>query len=83
MWWKEDIACPEQIYALPNLKRKDQSGFMTQILMHNVMGKMMYALIYWLNTQQFKILPLTGVPKDRREEKAMPVLKAERKSKSG
>ena len=54
MWWKEDIACPEQINALPNLKRKDQSGFMTQILMHNVMGKMMYALIYWLNTQQFK-----------------------------
>ncbi len=38
-----------------------------------------HAIIYWITTKEFNIMPLARIPKDKREEGAMATLKAEKK----
>ncbi|KAJ7394924.1 hypothetical protein OS493_000761 [Desmophyllum pertusum] len=38
-----------------------------------------YAIIYWIETKEFNVMPLSRSPKDKREEGASVTLKAERK----
>ena len=36
-----------------------------------------YAIEYWIETKEFNVMPLSKIPKDKREEKALATLKAE------
>ena len=36
-----------------------------------------YAIVYWIETKEFNVMPLSKIPKDKREEKALATLKAE------
>lgn len=36
-----------------------------------------YAVVYWIETKEFNVMPLSKKPKDKREEKALATLKAE------
>ena len=38
-----------------------------------------YAIVYWIETKEFNVMPLMRIPKDKREEGASAILKAERK----
>ena len=38
-----------------------------------------YAIVYWIETKEFNVMPLSRIPKDKREQGASATLKAERR----
>ena len=36
-----------------------------------------YAIVYWIATQEFNVMPLSKIPKDKRQEEESATLKAE------
>ena len=36
-----------------------------------------YAIVYWIETQEFNVMPLSKIPKDKRQEGESATLKAE------
>ena len=38
-----------------------------------------YAIVYWIETKEFNVMPLSRIPKDKREQGASAILKAERR----
>lgn len=38
-----------------------------------------YAIVYWIETKEFNVMPLSKIPKDKREEGALATLRAEGK----
>ena len=38
-----------------------------------------YAIVYWIEMKEFNVMPLSRIPKDKREQGASATLKAERR----
>ena len=45
----------------------------------NVKKSTQYAVVYWIETKEFNVMPLSKIPKDKREEGALATLRAEGK----
>ena len=45
----------------------------------NVKKSTQYAVVYWIETKEFNVMPLFKIPKDKREEGALATLRAEGK----
>lgn len=59
------------ISALLSLKSDDQKKKET--------AKKLFTVLFWIDTQEFNVVPLSRVPKDKRKEGELAIVKAERK----